>query len=69
MAQKHTAIRRQLMNIILLTTGTVLLLSCAVLFAYQYFTFRQAAVRNLTTLGEVIAANSSAAAPCRWSAG
>src|SRR5882724_7951202 len=58
---KNPAIRRRLMKIILLTSGLVLLLNCAVLFAYQYFAFKQAAVRNLTTLGEVIAANSTAA--------
>ena len=61
MAQYDTPIRRQLMSIILLTSGAVLLLTCAALFAYQYFTFRQAAVRSLTTLGKVIATNSTAA--------
>jgi signal transduction histidine kinase/ActR/RegA family two-component response regulator len=54
-------IRGKLLRIILLTSGSVLLLTCSILFAYQYYTFRQAAVHNLATLGEVIAANSTAA--------
>src|SRR5712671_3178018 len=58
---KIPAIRRRLMRIILFTSALVLLLNCAVLFTYQYFTFKQSAVRNLTTLGQVIAANSTAA--------
>ena len=61
MARDNTPIRRQLMTIILLTSGTVLLFTCAVLFTYQYFTFRQATVRSFTTLGEAVATNSTAA--------
>jgi signal transduction histidine kinase/ActR/RegA family two-component response regulator/HAMP domain-containing protein len=57
----QTSIRRKLTTIILLTCSIVLLLACLVLFAYQHFAFRQAAVRNLTTLGQVIASNSTAA--------
>lgn len=54
-------IRRKLMTIILLTTGSVLLINCIALFAYQYFTLRQTAVANLTTLAKVVATNSTAA--------
>lgn len=45
----------------MLTCGAVLLLTCASYFAYEFFTFRQAMVRQLTILGETIAANSTAA--------
>src|SRR5882762_5143763 len=57
----NTPIRRKLMTIILLTSGAVLLLTCAAFFAYEFLTFRQSSVRHLTTLGEIIAANSTAA--------
>jgi len=54
-------IQRKLMAIILLTSGAVLLLTCTAFFAYEFLTFRQAAVRNLSTLAEIIGANSTAA--------
>ncbi|MGH9361301.1 MAG: PAS domain S-box protein, partial [Thermoanaerobaculia bacterium] len=54
-------IRRRLMAMLLLTSGAVLLLTCASFFAYEFLTFRQTAVSDLTTLGEIIAANSTAA--------
>src|SRR3989454_7970124 len=57
----NTPIRRKLMTIILLTSGAVLLLTCAAFFAYEFLTFRQSTVRQLSTLGEIIAANSTAA--------
>src|SRR5439155_2648434 len=61
MARKHTPIRRKLMTMILLTSGTVLLLTCAAFFAYEFLTFRSATGRQLSSLGEIIAANSTAA--------
>jgi signal transduction histidine kinase/ActR/RegA family two-component response regulator/HAMP domain-containing protein len=56
-----TPIRRKLMTIVLLTSGVVLLISTIASFAYEYLTYRQVAVRHLTTLGSVIATNSTAA--------
>src|SRR5438093_13674262 len=61
MSPKDTPIQRKLMTILLLTSGTVLLLTCAAFFAYEFLTFRRATVRELSTLGEIIAANSTAA--------
>src|SRR5258708_14734322 len=61
MLLKDTPIRRKLMTIILLTSGVVLLLTCASFFAYEFLTFRQTTARHLSTLGEIIAANSTAA--------
>lgn len=49
------------MSIILLTSGAVLLFTCASFFAYEILTFRGATVRQLATLGKVIASNSTAA--------
>ena len=49
------------MTIILVTCGAVLLLTCASFFAYEFFSFRQDALANLSTLGSILANNSTAA--------
>lgn len=61
MLLKDTPIKRKLMAILLLTSGSVLLLTCASFFAYEFFASRQSAIRQLSTIGEIIAANSTAA--------
>ncbi len=61
MALKNTPIRRKLIAMTLLTTGLVLLLTCTAFLAYEFLTFRQTAVRQFSTLGEIISANSTAA--------
>jgi PAS domain S-box-containing protein len=61
MPLRHTPIRRKLMTIMLLTSGLVLLLTFGTFLGYELLTFRQAAVRELSTIGEIIAANSTAA--------
>ena len=48
------------MAIILGTSGVVVLLTCSAFLAYEFLTFRQGAARQLSTLGEVIATNSTA---------
>jgi signal transduction histidine kinase/ActR/RegA family two-component response regulator len=58
---RDTPIRRQLMAINLATIGVALLLTYAGFLAYEFLTFRQAAARQLSTLGEIIATNSTAA--------
>ena len=52
-------IRRKLTTIILGTSAVVLLLTCTAFLSYDVFTFRQDSVRQLSTLGEVVAANST----------
>jgi len=54
-------IRRKLIVIILLTTMAALVLQRAVLLVSEYLAFRQATIRQLATVGNVIAANSTAA--------
>jgi signal transduction histidine kinase len=54
-------IRRKLMRAIMLTSGVVLLLTCTAYFAYELLTFRQTSVKQLSTLGKIIAANCTAA--------
>lgn len=61
MAMRDAPIRRKLMTMILLTSGLVLLLTSAAFVTYEFLTFRQSSVRQLSTLGEIIAANSTAA--------
>jgi len=61
MILKNTPIRRKLMAVILLISGAVLLLTCAAFVAYEYFTFRKHMINQVSTLGEIIADNSTAA--------
>src|SRR6267142_3659223 len=61
MTLKNLPIRRKLTVIILGTSGVVLLLTCAAFFAYEFLTFRQTTIRQMSTLAEVIADNSTAA--------
>lgn len=61
MPLRDVPIRKKLVVIILLTTGVALLVTCASFFAYEFLTFRRTTRQNLATLGEVIAANSTAA--------
>jgi len=57
---RNQPIRRKLMTVILLTSGVVLAMSCGTFFTYELVTYRQAMVRNLSMLGQVVAANSTA---------
>src|SRR5580704_12009192 len=61
MAFKDTPIKRKLTALFLLTSGVAVLLTCAAYFAAEVLTFQQSTLRQLSTLGEVVAANSTAA--------
>jgi signal transduction histidine kinase len=61
MALRDLPIQRKLMRVFLLTTGVVLSLTCTAYFAYEFFTYRNTTVTQLSTLGKVIASNSTAA--------
>jgi signal transduction histidine kinase len=61
MSLKNKPIKQKLMAVILLTSGAVLLLTCAAFFIHEFLTFRQSTTRNLSVLAKVIAANSTAA--------
>src|SRR5713226_1559380 len=61
MTFRDIPIKRKLTALFLLTSGAVLLLTCAAYFAYEYLTFRQTTLEQLSTLGHVLAANSTAA--------
>jgi signal transduction histidine kinase len=58
---KDTPIQQKLMMVILLTCGAVLLMTCTSFVAYEVYTFRQTTLQHLSTLGQIVAANSTAA--------
>ena len=53
-------IRRKLTAMFLLISGLVLLLTAAAFVGYEYLSFRRTTRNNLSTLGRIIAANSTA---------
>lgn len=61
MLLRDAPIRRRLMLIILFTCGVVSFVTCASFFAYEFFTFRQSTIANLSTVGAIVASNSTAA--------
>ena len=61
MTFRDTHIRRKLMTLMLVTSGTAVALSCTAFLGYEFLSFRQSSARQLSTLGQVIASNSTAA--------
>jgi PAS domain S-box-containing protein len=61
MKVRDSSIQRKLLRIVLITSAVVLFVTCATFFAYEFFTYRDAAKEELSTLGKIIAANSTAA--------
>ena len=60
MPLRDAPIRRKLMTIMLLTSGLALLLTCVTFLVYEFLTFRRTAVRELSVLGHIVAANTTA---------
>src|SRR5947209_1489319 len=54
-------IRRKLTTMMLVTSAVVLLLTCAAFIGYELLTYRRTAVRQVATIGEIIAAESTGA--------
>ena len=54
-------IRQRLMTIVLLTSGLVVLLTCAAFLAYEVVSYRRGAVEQLSTVAAIVATNSTAA--------
>ncbi len=61
MIAKGTPIQRKLMRIFMLTSTVVLLITCVSFAVYEYLSFREASRQQLTTIGKIVAANSTAA--------
>lgn len=58
---KDAPIQRKLMLVIFLTSFVAMLLMRGAFFTYEFITFRQATARQISTLGKVVANNSTAA--------
>jgi PAS domain S-box-containing protein len=58
---RNVPIRRRMMTIMLATSGFVVLFTCAAFLLYESLTFRRTAIRQLSTLGQIVAINSTAA--------
>jgi len=61
MPLRNMPIRRKLTAITLLISAVVTLLMGGTFLGYEYVSFQQATVRQLSTLGEITAATSTAA--------
>ncbi len=60
MAFENMRLRQRLMAIMLMTSASVLLLTCAGFFAYEFLTFRHSMHRQLSTIAAIVADNSTA---------
>jgi len=60
MALRDWPIKQKLTAILMLISGLVLLLTCAAFVTYEVVAVRRTTLKNLSTLGRVIAANSTA---------
>src|SRR6266498_1852835 len=58
---ESASIQRKQTLIVMLTCGVALLLACITFAGYDMITFRQAMVRDLSTLAEIVGNNSTAA--------
>ena len=47
------------MQVIMMACGVVLLLTCAAFFIYEYITYRNITKQELSTIGQIIATNST----------
>ena len=50
---RDVPIKRKLISVIMLTSSTVLLVTCLAFVTYELTTFRRAMTRNLATLAQV----------------
>lgn len=57
----NAPIKKKIQRVIMLTSGTILLLMFASYFIYEFITFRQTAVKNISVQAKIIASNSTAA--------
>ena len=49
------------MKVIMLTSGIVLIMTCAAFFVYEYITAREMLRRQISTMSQIVATNSTAA--------
>jgi signal transduction histidine kinase len=58
---KDIPIQKKLMRIIFLISAVVLLITCITFFVYEFYAFRKTTTEKLSTIGKIIASNSTAA--------
>ena len=61
MENKNISIRNKLMRIIMLISGIVVLMTCVVFFLSDFYSFRESTLQNISTYGQIISNNSTAA--------
>jgi len=58
---KDIPIRKKLLRVVFLINGVVLLVTCFTFLIYEFYVFRKATTEKLSTIGKIIAVNSTAA--------
>lgn len=58
---RNLPIQKKLLRMILLISAAILFVTCTSFLAYEYYSFKKSAVQDLSTLGQIISANSTAA--------
>ncbi len=61
MLLRDLPIQKKLMRIILLISGTILIVTSMAFFAYEFYAFRRNITQKISTLAQIIATNSTAA--------
>src|SRR5688572_21902645 len=61
MLRKGMTLQRRLVKIIMLISGMALLVASTAILVYEFRAFRQTTLQQVSTLGRIIAANSTAA--------
>jgi len=61
MVLKKISIQNKIMRAIMLVSGIVVLITCAAFFVYEFFSFRENNIQKISTYGEIISNNSTAA--------
>lgn len=61
MTSSSRPLQQKLINVIMLISGAVTLVTCLAFFIYDVVSFRQTMLRQLAVMGEIISANSTAA--------
>src|SRR5687768_4146990 len=58
---KNVSIKRKLTLVTMLTSGAALIVACALFGVYDYVTYRQTLVKEMSTMADLVGGNSTAA--------
>src|SRR4051794_27461344 len=59
--RQHSTVHRRLVRMVLVISSAVLVLACTAILSYEFVSVRQDAARRVSTLGQIVAANTTAA--------